>query len=50
MERLPLRYRLLVVLPQFTWPYLSILLALAGADIHFDLTGQRGSFAGSKRR
>lgn len=41
MERLPLRYKLLAAMPRFTWPYLNILLALAGADIHFHHSNQR---------
>ena len=37
-----MRYRLLASLPQFTWPYLNILFALAGADIHFGPMRQEG--------
>jgi hypothetical protein len=34
MGQMPLRYKLLALMPRITWPYLNIWLAFVGADIH----------------
>lgn len=43
MGQMFLHHKLLALMPRFAWPYLNVLLAFAGADVHFHDSNQNAN-------